>query len=288
MKNLITIKEACRILDKTDPTLRRMIKNNQLNSIHFNGKLHVYKDEVYNLKNELHTPTFPILTSPFGEITQERNESYKLLDSLKLVNDLNNTLRLYSDYKYLISNLGKIIDISKNKVLTESNSTHGYKQVNIHQFDSYISIRVHRLVAYLWCENGKFKLEVHHIDGDKTNNKSINLIWVTCDEHIKADKLLKQAKKQNNKEAWNEYYNFINTIKKDNEVKEEINCVVYVNEDEISTGINPNSDNIHLIYITRTAYESLKSGTKTWKDIQAKDIRGEYVFTGKDGNYTNQ
>ena len=56
--------------------------------------------------------------------------------------------------------------------------------------DGYLSIGtnlVHRLVALCWIPNPKNRKIVHHKDGNKANNHSDNLEWVTPKEHI-ADK----------------------------------------------------------------------------------------------------
>ncbi len=42
---------------------------------------------------------------------------------------------------------------------------------------------VHRLVAQYFCDGYAEGLVVNHIDGDKTNNRSSNLEWVTRSEN---------------------------------------------------------------------------------------------------------
>jgi len=44
---------------------------------------------------------------------------------------------------------------------------------------------VHRVIALTWCDNPYNKPHVNHIDGNKHNNQSINLEWVTPAENHK-------------------------------------------------------------------------------------------------------
>lgn len=61
-------------------------------------------------------------------------------------------------------------------------NTAGYKRITL-----YNPIRkrffVHRLVAYHFCEGYKENLVVNHKDGNKQNNRSDNLEWVTRSEN---------------------------------------------------------------------------------------------------------
>lgn len=42
----------------------------------------------------------------------------------------------------------------------------------------------HRMVATCWVENKTGGKHIHHINGDKTDNRSENLVWVTPKEHM--------------------------------------------------------------------------------------------------------
>lgn len=57
----------------------------------------------------------------------------------------------------------------------------GYQRVNINGKHE----RVHRLVAYLYCENPNGDNIVNHIDGDKLNNNYTNLEWCTAEHNEK-------------------------------------------------------------------------------------------------------
>ncbi len=56
---------------------------------------------------------------------------------------------------------------------------YGYDTVKIHGKN----VRIHQKVAQSCVPNPNNSPEVHHIDGDKSNNCYLNLEWCTCEEH---------------------------------------------------------------------------------------------------------
>jgi HNH endonuclease/NUMOD4 motif len=82
---------------------------------------------------------------------------------------------------YQISNMGNISNYRKNLKTHIINS--GYKIVGLKLNGVHINRLMHRLVANSFIDNPEFKREVNHIDGDKLNNKSNNLEWVTSSEN---------------------------------------------------------------------------------------------------------
>jgi hypothetical protein len=92
------------------------------------------------------------------------------------------------DGEYQVSNLGRIKSLKKNKLeklLSQCNHTNGYKYVSLSKNGVAKHYYVHRLVAESFLLNSDNKLEVNHIDGDKTNNHVENLQWVTRQENVK-------------------------------------------------------------------------------------------------------
>lgn len=80
-----------------------------------------------------------------------------------------------------VSNFGRI---KKNSELVTPRYNHdGYEVVSANNR----SIGVHRLVAMAFVENDNpsVKLEVNHIDFDRTNNKADNLEWLSHTDNIK-------------------------------------------------------------------------------------------------------
>lgn len=60
----------------------------------------------------------------------------------------------------------------------------GYCKVKLNKDGKSKEFFVHRLVAQAFIENPDNKLEVNHIDFDRTNNRASNLEWVSHSENI--------------------------------------------------------------------------------------------------------
>ena len=73
--------------------------------------------------------------------------------------------------------------IQKEKLLKPSNTSTGYKKVELCKDGKRKSFKVHRLVAQAFIPNPENKREVNHIDGNKHNNNVNNLEWVTSSEN---------------------------------------------------------------------------------------------------------
>ena len=72
----------------------------------------------------------------------------------------------------------------ERKECSPSPTSNGYWEVNLGgKFGERWT--VHRLVAYLWCDNPNGYDTVDHLDGNKNNNSAENLEWVTREENIK-------------------------------------------------------------------------------------------------------
>lgn len=91
--------------------------------------------------------------------------------------------------KYFISNCGRVKSLCgyTAKILKPHQKENGYLVVRINKK----SIRIHRLVAFAFCENkyNKQKVEIHHTDRNRSNNNYKNLeILLTAEHHEKHKK----------------------------------------------------------------------------------------------------
>jgi predicted XRE-type DNA-binding protein len=95
---------------------------------------------------------------------------------------------------YKVSNLGNVKSLDrpdsrgyrikgKLKKLTKSNN--GYTHVSLHKEGKPITKLVHRVVAEAFMDNPENKRVVNHLNGNKTDNRLINLEWATYGENVK-------------------------------------------------------------------------------------------------------
>ena len=87
------------------------------------------------------------------------------------------------NYNYLVNEDGIIKNSKTNRILKQSNKS-GYKIVCLSINNKSKTHYVHRLVAKTFIPNTNDKLQVNHIDGNKSNNKLENLEWCTPLENM--------------------------------------------------------------------------------------------------------
>lgn len=103
----------------------------------------------------------------------------------------------YEGY-YQVSNLGRIRSLdrtvtSRNTTRTirgkilkpKINSINGYNSVMLGMSGVAKYVRVHRVVAQSFIDNPDNKPEINHINGNKSDNRVLNLEWVTHRENHK-------------------------------------------------------------------------------------------------------
>lgn len=89
---------------------------------------------------------------------------------------------------YMVSSEGRLASKkygTRTIILKTCPDKKGYHICRFSDWRGYKSFKFHVLVATAFCRGRKRGLQVNHKDGDKSNNKSSNLEWVTCAENIR-------------------------------------------------------------------------------------------------------
>lgn len=100
--------------------------------------------------------------------------------------------------QYLASNFGRIkskqqivkhnyggIAIKKERILTQTDNGSGYLSVGLTENGKTRTTRVSRIIATTFVENPENKPQVNHINGNKKDNRSVNLEWNTSGENVR-------------------------------------------------------------------------------------------------------
>lgn len=256
-EKLITIKEASELMNVCHNTVRNYIDAGRLQSVKENVTK-VYYDEVIELMR------FSVADNIFGDIVLEAGESLRPLDGFRNVRGSGyNPLKYKTSQRYMVSNYGRVFNLERNSEKSQQIVDHDYLQVKLAQFGNKSYAMVHRLVAFIWCDNAKCKDTVHHIDGNKQNNRADNLVWATLKEQADAHKLLESAKATND---FTEYNKYIAELQADNRCSEPYFCVLEY-ADKSAFGF---------LYITEKAYKDLQNKKYDVEHIPISEIKGEF------------
>jgi len=85
---------------------------------------------------------------------------------------------------YYVSDLGNIYSTKRGIALSQHQIATGYMHVALYKHSEGKRYLVHRLVASVFCDNPNNYDFVDHINECKTDNRAINLRWVTRSENL--------------------------------------------------------------------------------------------------------
>lgn len=111
--------------------------------------------------------------------------SNKILEELKNSNKPRFKLLKYAGHltPYMVSTFGDVWNIVTGFPLSLHKDKGGYLRVSLTIDGKTHNPLVHRLVAMTFIPNPDDKEDVHHIDGNRTNNHVDNLEWLSKCEH---------------------------------------------------------------------------------------------------------
>lgn len=84
---------------------------------------------------------------------------------------------------YYVSNYGNVYSDKRHKILDPEITHHKYERVGLRVDGKTQHYYVHRLVAGAFCPRDEGQQWTHHINGDHFDNRAINLVWVTRQQH---------------------------------------------------------------------------------------------------------
>lgn len=109
---------------------------------------------------------------------------------------------------YEISSFGRVRSLhtwrgKRGRIRSCQDNGNGYRFIQLWAGGRYTSLYIHRLVAVTFLDNPHLLPEVNHRDGDKHNNNSTNLEWVTKAENgLHKTRVLKRHKNKRLYLAW--------------------------------------------------------------------------------------
>lgn len=85
---------------------------------------------------------------------------------------------------YLVSDEGMVWSIRRHRLLKPEIDRYGYEKVTLSVNGKCYYKTIHRLVAQAFVPNPHNKLTVNHINEDKTDNRAVNLEWLSMRDNL--------------------------------------------------------------------------------------------------------
>lgn len=155
--------------------------------------------------------------------------------------------------------------------MKEAHNKNGYSTISFHKDKKQQTFRIHRLVAlmFIFNDNPLIKIQVNHIDEDKTNNCVDNLEWCTNEYNTNYgthNKRVSEPKK--GKKLSDEYKKKLSDLRRGNKnpISKKVICITtseifdYIKQAEEKYGIN--HSNISACCIGKRKYAGKLNGKK--------------------------
>lgn len=85
---------------------------------------------------------------------------------------------------YEVSNIGQVRKVCDKVIMKQYYNHDGYKLTTLRKVKASFQVRVHRLVAFAFCEGYKPGLVVNHKNEIKDDNRAENLEWCTVSYNV--------------------------------------------------------------------------------------------------------
>jgi hypothetical protein len=125
---------------------------------------------------------------------------------------------------YKVSSKGRVLSVKRNKILKPCSDLGGYHFMRLYKDGKPKSFKLHRLVALTFYFVHDGKLEIDHMDRNKTNNNLLNLRFCTRAENQSNRGIQKNNKSGYKGVSWNTQRNLWQAIITIRKKQRQIGC----------------------------------------------------------------